>query len=457
MKSLSFAVTTFSTFVFATGSLATGSLALAESESTSSGATATTSNSYTTVFTVAAKSSQIINYSNAKPTEKTIRSLPGGFLAEQNFSTTISGSKPGNPPNSQARKISSVTVFTVPAKSSQTINYSNAKPMEKTIRSLPGGFRAEQNFSTTIPGSKPGNPPNSQVPKILSVQLVNRINLISNDNIVESNNFGTLRHPFTTVRNQQTTGYPYSPSGKLFFNTGNSTSVCSASVIERGVVVTAAHCVANFGASEFYSNWEFIPAYNNGNAPYGAWTANKAIILTSYYEGTDRCSVRGVACDNDVAVLVMTPKSGYNVGDYTGWYGVAYGGFGYTSFLNDITASHLTQIGYPVSLDNGAIQQRNDSLSYTKNDGSYQQIIGSLMTGGSSGGPWLLNYGVNPNISSPNTLGQNWTANPLVMGVTSWGYTDGNFKEQGASFFTADNIQLLLDTACTETSLLACN
>jgi hypothetical protein len=45
-----------------------------------------------------------------------------------------------------------------------------------------------------------------------------------------------------------------------------------------GIVVTAAHCVANYGQSQFYSGWTFVPAYNNGSAPYGTWIAATATV-----------------------------------------------------------------------------------------------------------------------------------------------------------------------------------
>ncbi len=391
MKNQSAAITIFSTFLLTAGSLATGSLTLAQSGSISSEAAAVASDSNT-------------------------------------------------------------TVFTVPAQNSQTINYSNPKTLEQKVKNFPGGPQSDLSFPATgESGYKPGSKPNSSASG-LSVKLADPA-AISPSNSVESDNFGTSNHPFTTARNPQTVGYPYSPSGKLYFNIGSSTYVCSASVIQRGVIVTAAHCVANFGARQFYSNWRFVPAYNNGTAPYGEWTANRAIVPTSYYTGTDRCSQRGVVCDNDVAVLVMNPKSNFNVGDYTGWYGFAYGGSGYTTFLNN-TATQLTQIGYPVALDNGQIQERNDALSYTNSNGSFQQLIGSLMTGGSSGGPWVINYGIPPTLNG-TTAGRYPNPN-IVTGVTSWGFTDANVKQQGASVFTSSNILSLYNTACTNTSLLAC-
>jgi len=69
------------------------------------------------------------------------------------------------------------------------------------------------------------------------------------------------------------------------------------------------------------------------------------------------------------------------------------------------------------------------------------------MCGGSSGGPWLNNFGIRPTLT-----GQiNGTAfNPnVVVGVTSWGYeTNQSVKQQGASPFTSNNITSLVTSAC---------
>ncbi len=131
---------------------------------------------------------------------------------------------------------------------------------------------------------------------------------VSTDFDVSPQEFGTSNHPFTTKRvdlpasntttNSLTNGvslrWPYRITGKLFFNIGTSTYVCSASLIKRGVIVTAAHCVANYGKKQFYTNWRFVPAYYNGLAPYGAWSVNGRWVTSSYYNGTDTCSTPGI-------------------------------------------------------------------------------------------------------------------------------------------------------------------
>ena len=260
---------------------------------------------------------------------------------------------------------------------------------------------------------------------------------------VTPEDFGTNNHPFTTARADlyglnTNTAYPYRAAGNLYFNIGTSTFICSASLIKPGIVVTAAHCVANYGQRQFYSNWHFTPGYRNGSAPFGVWTARTAYILSSYYNGTDNCAVYGVVCPDDVAVIVLNGVPGKS----SGWFGYWYGG-GFTS--NGL--AQITQLGYPAGLDNALYMERNDSYSYVNASFSNNNIIGSKMNGGSSGGPWIENFGL-PSVLTGETNGS-FPATNTVVGVTSWGYTSTAPKEQGAAPFTSGNIGLLVSTACS--------
>ncbi len=270
------------------------------------------------------------------------------------------------------------------------------------------------------------------------------------DGGIVSDDFGTNNHPFSTARAdlyglKTNKVYPYRAAGKLFFNIGGSSFICSASLIKRGIVVTAAHCVANYGQSQFYSGWQFVPAYNNGNAPYGTWTVQQAWIKTAYFNGTDNCAVFGVVCPDDVAVLILNTQSGGYPGTSTGWYGYGWNGYSFTS--GNLT--QVTQLGYPVGLNNAAFMERNDSYGYVSSANSNNTVIGSNMNGGSSGGPWLANFGL-PAALTGETNGSAPAAN-VVIGVTSWGYTSTAPKEQGASPFTSNNIVSLISSACGAT------
>jgi hypothetical protein len=78
---------------------------------------------------------------------------------------------------------------------------------------------------------------------------------------------------------------------------------------------------------------------------------------------------------------------------------------------------------------------------------SNNTVWGSRQTGGSSGGPEIVNLGMPPVL---NGTGYGTDADfNIVVGVTSWGYTDTAVKQQGASPFTSGNIVPLVNAACT--------
>jgi V8-like Glu-specific endopeptidase len=243
-----------------------------------------------------------------------------------------------------------------------------------------------------------------------------------------------------TATNQS---YPYRPTGKLTFTTPTGGASCSASLIRKGLVVTAAHCVALFGSGKFYSKWQFAPGYRNGTAPYGLWTVTKAYVLTAYLNGTDSCANPGVICQDDIGILVLKAKSGAYPGTKTGWYGYA----GWSGL-----PAQVTQLGYPGDLDNGLYMERTDSPGYTSSSCcSNDTLIGTLMGKGSSGGPWLVNFGKAPTLTGA-VAGPNSGAN-ILIGVTSFGFlpvdTAGAPLESGASPLLHTNIDALVTTACT--------
>ncbi len=266
-------------------------------------------------------------------------------------------------------------------------------------------------------------------------------------------NFGTAGLPFSTARADldpaaTNTLWPYRAAGKLFFVDGKDSYVCSASLIDRGLVLTAAHCVAEFGAKRMFSEWRFVPGYRNGDAPFGNWSAQKAYVLAAYPDGTAPCD-SGVVCRDDIALLVLQPQADdtgqpYYAGQRTGW-------FSHISGPQPFAASgltHVTQLGYPVCLDNGALMQRNDAQAVVSADNRNNTVMGSLMCGGASGGPIIANFGIKPALTS-TTEGSFGIPN-MVIGVTSWGTQDPEVKQQGASPFLSTNIDFLVKAACRE-------
>jgi V8-like Glu-specific endopeptidase len=335
----------------------------------------------------------------------------------------------------------------------RSFNYAEAKPLLRLLKNRPTAT-PEESEAGGSPGFSPGRAPTTPPNPSQGVQLVPPQKVETESRATSPRNVGTLNHPFTTARVatkvravNPATVFPYLPSGKLFFEIDGNTFVCSASVIKPRVVVTAAHCVNEFGANKFYSNFRFAPGYTNGRAPAGVWTYKRVFVKKSYVDGTDPCfsGAVGVVCANDVAVFVMNDRGGKKIGSVTGSFGFGFNDYGYVRFLRT-KVNQLTQLGYPVDLDNGRSMQRNDSLSYINRALARNQIIGSLMTGGSSGGPWLVNFGLAP--SAPGIDPGQAPLSNVIVGVTSWGYNDSSLKEAGASRFTDRNIVPLVRQAC---------
>jgi len=279
--------------------------------------------------------------------------------------------------------------------------------------------------------------------------------------------FGDGNHPFTTKRASSLYAldpdgssidpvdkFPWRATGKLFMKFGNDTFVCTASVIEKGLLVTAAHCVHNFGEKNdgFADSVTFEPARHESSKPFGTWTAKQWWVPKVYWDGTDKCLAEapGIVCENDVAVIVVEKLEGKFIADVTGKYDfITKDEFGYAPFLNQKSAQ-ITQLGYPAKDFPGDKMIRTDSVGYQ--DDPSNVIIGSNQTGGSSGGPWLQNFGVKTSFNGPPPTDNE---SNQVSATTSWGFTSGTVKIQGASRFakntvytTKTNIQSLRDSAC---------
>ena len=350
----------------------------------------------------------------------------------------------------QVRNLGDVTTLTAPTGPAANMDYANAKamdlpqnqtfmdPVQAQVTALltPSSFGAAGK-SDGSQGSGDESPVSLGTPVVAGVD--------NGGGGFSSQEFGTSGQSFSTARADlsgltTTNSYPYRAAGKLFFSDGARNFVCSASLIKRGVVVTAAHCVAQYGARRFFSNWRFVPAYRNGIAPFNTWTVRTAWVKTTYFNGTDGC-ISGVVCPNDVAVLTLNTIGGRYAGAATGWLGYGWNGYGFSG-----NTTHISQLGYPVCLDNGLLMERNDSGGFVSASLRSNTVIGSLMCGGSSGGPWALNLGVRPSLTG--TASGTAANTNIVVGVTSWGYINGAVKQQGGSPFTTNNIVPLVNSAC---------
>jgi hypothetical protein len=184
--------------------------------------------------------------------------------------------------------------------------------------------------------------------------------------------------------------------GKLFFTVpGVGDFVCSGSSVNsanRSVVWTAGHCVYSPGVG-FHTNFLFVPARRVGANPIGGWTATQAITLLGWAAGL---------FEYDHGALVTAPGglTGRCLNDEAGFLG----------FLANVARTQNWHMaGYPAA---------PRALAHTppgpQFDGEHQEICeatwaaddlptggagdpptvgaGCDQTGGTSGGPWTLDY-----------------------------------------------------------------
>jgi V8-like Glu-specific endopeptidase len=273
---------------------------------------------------------------------------------------------------------------------------------------------------------------------------------------------GDYGYPFTTRGAYSSSGasptnlFPWRAAGKLFFQRSGTTYTCTASLIKRGLLVTAAHCVAEYGggSGSISTSFSFQPARYDTSVPYGSWSVRAVQVPASYLTGSDPCDPNavGVVCLNDLAVLTIRANSnGGYPGDSTGWYGYAWNDYSFSdTFYPNALVAQVTQLGYPANIDSGTRMIRTDALGIARDNNQLE--IGSAQGPGSSGGPWLLNFGNGFTSSDPS--GQDNNGNNVIA-TTSWGYTSNTAEVQGASRFATNsvytstpNIVSLVDAAC---------
>jgi V8-like Glu-specific endopeptidase len=227
--------------------------------------------------------------------------------------------------------------------------------------------------------------------------------------------------------------WPYITVGKLFFSINGKPYVCSGSVIQHRIVATAGHCVHNGNGelSGFYDNWVFVPAYRDGTAPLLVWH-------WEFVDVTDTWAFGGGGVPNaaDYALLEFGDQSldgqSFSLGDVTGWLGWQ---------TLSLSANHTSKLGYPCNLDRCQKMQVITSGAF-RNTRPNNVEYGSDALGGSSGGPWVQNFG---GFQAGGGTGSN-NGDNRVVGVTSYIYVPADPKVQGASILDRRWVDLFNET-----------
>lgn len=184
-------------------------------------------------------------------------------------------------------------------------------------------------------------------------------------------------------------------SGRVFFTFQGRTASCSGNAVtsqNASTVITAGHCVKYQGS--WHTNWVFVPAYDNGQAPYGQWTATKTLTTPQWEASED--------INHDIGAAVVAPLGGQKLTAVTGAQGIQFNG-GYNK--------QMYAFGFPA-----ASPYDGSKLIYCSGNSSKDFLfsqdhsLGCNMTGGSSGGPWFTGF-------------SEATGTGLQVSVNSFGYT----------------------------------
>jgi V8-like Glu-specific endopeptidase len=175
-------------------------------------------------------------------------------------------------------------------------------------------------------------------------------------------------------------------AGKLFFTTSVGGAVCSAAAIKtrkRNQVITAGHCVhtgphdGGIGV-QWFDNFVFVPRYHNGRAPNGKWAFSNAWAFKGW--------TRGGKFTRDQAIIAFKKRNGRKLVGVVGGNRVAVG-------LGPKQRG-VRIWGWPAEGPrySGEVAVRCDGKT-TRRGRSKDAKMVCPMTGGASGGPWLLKKG----------------------------------------------------------------
>lgn len=211
---------------------------------------------------------------------------------------------------------------------------------------------------------------------------------------------------------------PVKHIGKVFFTLSGGNYVCSANAVvstNKNTVVTAGHCL-NEGAGAWATRFTFVPAYENGAAPYGKWSATRLFAPQQWSASGD--------ISYDTAFARVASPTGRSLTDTVGASPVSF---------NQARGLNYTAFGYPAAAPfNGETLQSCTGRATADPFGQSQsQGIPCDMTGGSSSGPWFIGTSSAGTQNSVNSFGYDGVPNRMFGPY--WGTVIRNVYTQAAA------------------------
>jgi hypothetical protein len=176
---------------------------------------------------------------------------------------------------------------------------------------------------------------------------------------------------------------PLRTHGKVYFTLPDGVPltpddyVCSGTSIasdNKRLVVTAGHCV--YGFDRFASQWVFVPAKDGDEEPFGRWTARKLLTTPQWQSSED---IR-----YDVGMARMAKRDGRRLQKAVGARGIGF----------NLEPNRYHAYGYPAEApfpgDRLYLCNSPARGSDQEEDRPRPRRIDCDMTGGSSGGGWVV-------------------------------------------------------------------
>lgn len=214
------------------------------------------------------------------------------------------------------------------------------------------------------------------------------------------------------------TTFPYRTIGPLYFTIpGRGNFRCTASVAQGRWVWTTGHCVVS-PPLVWHTNFTFTPGAYKGLEPYGVWSwDDMAASIVGWAHD-------GVIC-YDIGAVRFQKKKGKTLARVVGHLGL---------LANGSEQRHWNEFGYPAEapFDGSRLIQSQSSIgevdilaALVGGCGSYDPLphgVGNDMTGGSSGGPWIVDFSGSGGASN------------LVNGLVSYRYIGQDLAMYGPYF-----------------------
>jgi len=199
---------------------------------------------------------------------------------------------------------------------------------------------------------------------------------------------------YTRTEITDPTQSPFIQHGKLFIDFPSGSAVCSGTIVTsmgEDMVLTAGHCLEDPTSGEASIGAVFVPGYRNNTAPAGGWAATGYATTdqwaASYQSGGDPrfdIGVLQIPANQDGSGLSLQDRFGSRGAMFNLTFEQQFDSYGYPAAPGTIGQNFDGELLWTCASDVGFQDMQFPGPPFTTG-------MGCDMTGGSSGGGWIIN------------------------------------------------------------------